>query len=72
MKINKIIFYVSTALFTALILFSVNMYLFKHEAIVGAFTHLGYPPYLIYPYAILKLIGLFALWNPNFKVIKEC
>jgi hypothetical protein len=71
MKKDKIIFYISTGLFTALILFSAGMYFFNHEAILGAFTHLGYPTYIIYPYAVLKLLGLFAIWNPNFKAIKE-
>ena len=34
-------------------------------------TSFGYPTYIIYPYAIAKLLGLVALWNPNFKAIKE-
>ncbi|MDN3667006.1 DoxX family protein [Algibacter miyuki] len=71
MKRNKIIFYIATVLLSVIVLFSVWMYIFKHDMIVGSFTHLGYPPYLIYPYAGLKLLGLFAIWNPNFNVIKE-
>ncbi|GAA4898489.1 hypothetical protein GCM10023311_24290 [Flaviramulus aquimarinus] len=71
MNRDKIIFYIATGLLTALMLFSVSMYFFKHEDIVMAFTSFGYPIYIIYPYAILKLLGLFALWNPNFKAIKE-
>ncbi|WP_159019970.1 DoxX family protein [Algibacter sp. L3A6] len=71
MKRDKIIFYIATGLLSVIVLFSVYMYVFKHEAIVGAFTSLGYPPYLIYPYAGLKLLGLFAVWNPNFKTLKE-
>jgi len=71
MKRDKIIFYIATGLLSVLILFSVSMYFFKHEDIVGAFTSFGYPTYLIYPYAVLKLIGLFALWSPNFTTIKE-
>jgi len=71
MKRDKIIFYIATGLLSVLILFSVSMYFFKHEDIVGAFTSFGYPTYLIYPYAVLKLIGLFTLWSPNFTTIKE-
>lgn len=71
MKRDKIIFYVATGLLTVLILFSVSQYFINHEAIKDAFTSFGYPTYIIYPYAILKLLGLFALWNPNFKIIKE-
>ncbi|WP_104733904.1 DoxX family protein [Hanstruepera ponticola] len=71
MKRNKIIFYISTGLLTALMLFSVSMYLFNHDEVANMFTNFGYPTYIIYPYAVAKLLGLFAIWNPNFKTIKE-
>ena len=71
MKKNKIIYYVATGLLTVIILFSVNMYLFKHDMVAQMFTGLGYPSYIIYPYAVAKLLGLFAIWNPKFKVLKE-
>jgi len=35
------------------------------------FTNFGYPTYIIYPYAIAKVLGLAAIWTPNFKSIKE-
>jgi hypothetical protein len=71
MKKNKIIYYVSTGLLTLLMLFSVSMYIFNHEAVKGMFSGFGYPTYIIYPYAGAKLLGLFAIWNPNFKLLKE-
>lgn len=71
MKRDKIIFYVATGLLSLLMCFSVYMYIFNHEAVVGMFDTFGYPSYIIYPYAIAKLLGVFALWNPNFKVLKE-
>lgn len=71
MNRNKIIFYISTGLLTALMLFSVSMYFFNHDQVSSMFTDFGYPTYIIYPYAIAKLLGLFAIWNPNFKTIKE-
>ena len=71
MKIDKIIFYLATSLLTALILFSVSMYFFKYDDVSTLFASLGYPTYIIYPYAIAKLLGLFAIWNPSFKTIKE-
>lgn len=71
MKRDKIIFYVSTGLLTLLLLFSVGMYFFKHDDVAVMFTNFGYPTYIIYPYAIAKLLGLFVIWNPNFKTIKE-
>lgn len=71
MKRDKIIYYISTGLLTVVMLFSVSMYFFKYEDISKAFTSFGYPTYIIYPYAIAKLLGLYAVWNLNFKIIKE-
>ena len=71
MKRDKIIYYAATGLLTALMLFSVSMYFFNHEEISSMFKSFGYPTYIIYPYGIVKLLGLFAIWYPSFKVIKE-
>nr|AOE13574.1 hypothetical protein [uncultured bacterium] len=71
MKTNKVIYYTSTGSLTLLILFSVGMYFFNHEQAVILFTSFGYPTYIIYPYAVAKLLGLFALWFVDHKVIKE-
>lgn len=62
MKTNRIVFYVSTGLLTALMLFSASMYVFNHEEIVKAFTSFGFPTYIIYPLAFAKVMGLIALW----------
>ncbi len=71
MKTTKIIFYISTGLLTLLMLYSAGMYFFQHEAVMAMFEQFGYPTYIIYPYATAKLLGVFALWNPKFKTIKE-
>lgn len=71
MKTNKIIFYIATALFSGIMLFSISMYLTQTEMIKGAFKTMGYPSYLVYPLAVAKIIGLFALWYPKFTTIKE-
>lgn len=71
MKRDTIIYYTATSLLTLLMLFSVSMYFFKHDDVAVMFTAFGYPTYIIYPYAIAKLLGLFAIWNPKFKTIKE-
>lgn len=71
MKANKIIFYIATALFSGIMVFSISMYLTKTEMIQGAFETMGYPSYLVYPLAIAKIIGLLVLWYPKFKVLKE-
>jgi hypothetical protein len=71
MKINKIIYYVSTGLLTLLMLFSAGMYFFNHEEVVGMFANFGYPTYIIYPYAVAKLLGLSAIWFIGNKTLKE-
>ena len=71
MKKNKIIYYIATGLLTALLLMSAGMYVFKHEMVAEMFGAFGYPVYIIYPLAVAKLLGLFAIWNPNFKTLKE-
>ena len=50
---------------------SVVLYLFMHEEAAATFSRLGFPIFIIYPLAIAKLLGLFAIWNPNFNSLKE-
>lgn len=71
MKINKIIYYTFTVIFTLIIMFSAGMYFFNHDFIKQAFTNLGYPTYLIYPYATAKILGVIAIWQTKFMRIKE-
>ncbi len=71
MKTTKIIYYISTGLLTLLMLYSAGMYFFMHEAVATMFANFEYPTYIIYPYAIAKLLGLTALWFIANKTIKE-
>ncbi len=71
MKTDKVIYLVSTGLLTALMLMSAGMYFFNNAMVVETFTALGYPTYIIYPLAILKLLGLVAIWTKVSKYLKE-
>lgn len=71
MKRDRIIYYASTGLLTLLMLFSAGMYIFNNEVVQGMFTNFGYPTYIIYPLAIAKLLGVFAIWNTKFNTLKE-
>ena len=71
MKTTKIIYYVSTGLLTLLMLFSAGMYLFNNAEVAGMFSNFGYPTYIIYPYAVAKLLGLAAIWLIGNKTLKE-
>ena len=70
-KRSKIIYLIATGLLTANMLLSVGMYLFNHEMVVGMFEALSYPPYIIYPLAIAKILGLIAIWSNKSKTLKE-
>lgn len=68
---NKIIYYIATGLLTLLMLFSAGMYFFNHEEVAAMFTSFGYPTYIIYPYAVAKLLGLVVIWFVGNKTLKE-
>ena len=70
-KKNVLIYRIVTGIFTALMLFSAGMYLFQNQVAVDAFTALGFPIYIIYPLAILKILGLVAIWTRKSKVLTE-
>lgn len=71
MKAIKITYYVSTGLLTLLMIFSVSQYFLNHKEISKAFESFGYPTYIIYPYAVIKLLGLVSLWFVSNRSIKE-
>ena len=61
-KRDKIIYYISTGLLTLMMLGSSSMYVFNHDMIAETFMKLGFPTYIIYPLAFLKVSGLAVLW----------
>lgn len=71
MKTNKIMFYISTGFLTLLMLFSAGMYVFNNAEVATMFASFGYPTYIIYPYAVAKILGVIALWFVANKTIKE-
>ncbi|NNC70544.1 MAG: DoxX family protein [Flavobacteriaceae bacterium] len=71
MKRDKIIYYIATGLLTVLLIFSVSMYFFNHDEVAKLFEGFGYPTYIVYPYAVAKLLGLVAIWFVGNKIVKE-
>ena len=66
----KIVYWIATGLLCALMLFAAFNYIFKHELIVDVFNRLGFPAYIIYPLAALKVLGIAAIltkWSPTLK-----
>ena len=70
-KRNKIIYYITTGLLSALMLMSSGMYFFNNEMVSETFRNLGYPTYIIYPLAVAKILGLMAIWTRKSNTLKE-
>lgn len=70
-KYFKIAYWVFTVLFCAIMLYSANMYFNHYEMVKGFFESLGYPTYLIYPLAILKIIGVITILSNFNKTLRE-
>ncbi|RAV28635.1 DoxX family protein [Sinomicrobium soli] len=71
MKTNKIIFWITTAIISLMMLFSAFQYLTNPD-MIQAFTHLGYPSYFRVELAIAKMIGAVLLLIPALpRNIKE-
>jgi len=71
MKTKKIFYWASTGLLSALLLMSSGMYIFQNEMIQQLFTGFGYPTYLIYPLAGLKISAVIVLLTQKNSRIKE-
>lgn len=71
MKWNRIIYWASTGVFSAFMLFSSFTY-FTNEAVAASFTHLGFPGYFRVELGIAKALGVIALVMPQISYrIKE-
>lgn len=71
MKTNKIIYWSSTGLLSALLLMSAGMYIFNNEMIQETFKGLGYPVYIIYPLALAKTLAVSVLLTQKNNLLKE-
>ena len=70
-KYIKIAYWIFTALFSLVMFYSAIMYFTQFEMVKGFFEHLGYPVYLIYPLAFLKVIGILVIVINYSKTLKE-
>ncbi len=72
MKRDKIIYWITTGLFSAMMLMSGVMYLTRNEQVVQGFKTAGFPDYLIVFLGTAKLLGALALIIPMvWKKVKE-
>lgn len=71
MKTYRIIFWISTALISAMMLMSAVMYLSHNEEVTSGFTTMGYPLFLINILATAKILGALALLQPWLPRLRE-
>ncbi|SHJ17349.1 DoxX family protein [Aquimarina spongiae] len=71
MKKNKMIYWTATILMSLLFILSASMYLFNYERASGFFINLGFPTWLIYPLAILKVLGVLTILTKKSTFLKE-
>lgn len=71
MKNNKIVYWIATSLMSVIFLFSASMYLFAYERASGFFVSLEFPTWLIYPLAVLKIVGVITVITKKSSFLKE-
>lgn len=71
MDVQKIIYWISTALLSLIMLFSAQMYLLHYESAAYYYKYLGFPEWMIYPSAFAKVLALIAIWSKLSRFLKE-
>ena len=66
MKTQKIIYWIATGLFCAIMLYSAGFYFIDTAAAKGFFELFGYPTYIVIPLAVAKVLGvIMILWRKS-------
>ena len=71
MSRGKMIYWGSTGLLSLWMFATAIMYFLINEQIAAVFTALGYPTYLIYPLAVLKILGVMAILTKKSSFFKN-
>lgn len=71
MKRDKIIYWISTGLLCLLLVGSAANYTFNHAVVADLVVKLGYPPYILYPLAIAKLLAVTTLLLNRSALLRE-
>lgn len=69
--IEKIIYWAATGLMFGIMLISIIGYHINHETMAGFFEAFGYPTYIVYPLAYLKLIALIVILTNRYRNLKD-
>lgn len=68
---QRLFYWISTGIFCAIFLFSAFMYFSKYEMVAGFYSILGFPTWMIYPLAGLKILGVIAILTGLSPLLKE-
>lgn len=68
-KNTRIIYLTSTLFLSAITSYAIITYIFNYDYYHEAFIAFGYPTYLIYPLATLKILGLIAIWSKKSELL---
>ncbi len=68
---RQIIYWISTGLFSLMILSGAAFYFLSFETVSESFTKLGFPTYLIIPLGITKVLGVTAIISKKSELLKE-
>lgn len=71
MSVTKIIYWVSTILLCLLFIMGAMMYIFNYPRAEGFFISLGFPTWIIYPLAVLKIIAPIVILTRVSLFLKE-
>lgn len=71
MKTKKVVYWVSTGIVAAFMLFSSYLYLSKNPQMIDGFEKLGYPLYFAMLLGVAKLLGVLGLLQQKWKTLQE-
>lgn len=67
----KVIYWFSTAILLFLLSWAAGSYIIIHDTQAGFFEAFGYPTYLVYPLALLKLIAVAVIVSHKFNDLRD-
>lgn len=70
-KVKQIVYWISTSLLCLMFFAGAMMYLFNYPEVEKAFVSLGFPTWIIYPLAILKILGAITVLTGFSNYLKE-
>lgn len=71
MMFKKIAYWLSTGILLFLLSFAVVSYVLMYERQAGFFEAFGYPTYLVYPLAFLKLIAVLVIISHRYNDLRD-